>query len=691
MKWIATIFLAVSMLPSPARAAENANDLFQQALAKERTEGNLPEAIKLYQSIVNKYASNRKVAAQALLQLSECQSKLGDAQSRKSLERLVREFADQKDTAAEASRRLAALTSGTPKLDLATRLVWTPTKNIEVTSILPDGRMACYTDWDTGNLGLHDFASGSDRALTDTGNMKQGEWAAAEGTVFSRDGKQIAYTWHGSKVGIEIRVASIPASGFLQSRRLFHTDEVNRITVSDWSSDGKWLLIGLGRKNGNRDLALMSTQDASLRVLKSGADWLKPGGFSPDGKFVAYLRGDAEGVQRAYTLSVDGKSETLLSMKQDTDSTVWTPDGSRIVLKTQRPAGLWSIRIVDGKPQGQPELLDRGFSWENDVIDLVHDGTLFYRASLPLSDIYVGNLDPATGKLASVPKRVNMRAFGFAWGGVEWLPDGKSLSFWNRRNGRDALMVHSIVTGEERELWDHDPGAAGPGLLGWFPDGRTLLSWRHNGKTIQLRREDAGTREVQASWDIPKPLEGSFSRDLMTQYVTRRDEKTPCERTTCTHVVRVRELQTGQEREIFRINARWVGKATVSPDSREIAILVSSENGPSMRSLLVAPVAGGPSRELYSGKNPIREGLDWTADGKHVLAFYDDRDKTELWSFPTAGGPPEKSALQVPLNSFFTSSVSPDGSHIAFVGGTNKKEVWVMTGLSHPTETTAAR
>src|ERR1039457_4329399 len=113
MKLISTLFLALSMLAAAAPAAENANDLFQQALVKERTEGNLPEAIKLYQRIVDKYAGNHKVAAEALLQLAGCQSKLGDAQARKSLERLVRDFADQKETVAEARLRLAALGGAT--------------------------------------------------------------------------------------------------------------------------------------------------------------------------------------------------------------------------------------------------------------------------------------------------------------------------------------------------------------------------------------------------------------------------------------------------------------------------------------------------------------------------------------------------------------------------------------------------
>src|SRR5690349_12865774 len=125
MKPLSTIFLATALAAGSLAAAESASDLFQQALVKERTEGNLPDAVRIYQRIVDKYATNRKIAAQALLQLADCQSKLGDVQSRKSLERLVREFGDQKDTAAEANRRLAALGEAGPRGVQTAKAIWT--------------------------------------------------------------------------------------------------------------------------------------------------------------------------------------------------------------------------------------------------------------------------------------------------------------------------------------------------------------------------------------------------------------------------------------------------------------------------------------------------------------------------------------------------------------------------------------
>src|SRR5438105_11320383 len=111
MKNVLTVVIAMGMLAliGGTILAQSGNDLFQQALVKERTEGNLPEAIKLYQSIVQKYGSDRKLVAKALFQIGQAYEKLGNAEARKAYERIAREFADQKEVAADAGRRLAAL------------------------------------------------------------------------------------------------------------------------------------------------------------------------------------------------------------------------------------------------------------------------------------------------------------------------------------------------------------------------------------------------------------------------------------------------------------------------------------------------------------------------------------------------------------------------------------------------------
>lgn len=48
------------------------NDLFQKALSKERAEGQLDEAIALYERVVKEFATDRPLVTKALMQLGAC-------------------------------------------------------------------------------------------------------------------------------------------------------------------------------------------------------------------------------------------------------------------------------------------------------------------------------------------------------------------------------------------------------------------------------------------------------------------------------------------------------------------------------------------------------------------------------------------------------------------------------------------
>ena len=88
-------FLTVLLLAFGAQvasAAPSGYDLFQKALVKERAEGNIDEAIQLYQRIVKDFAADRTVAAKALVQIGQCYEKLGKEEARKAYQRVLREF-----------------------------------------------------------------------------------------------------------------------------------------------------------------------------------------------------------------------------------------------------------------------------------------------------------------------------------------------------------------------------------------------------------------------------------------------------------------------------------------------------------------------------------------------------------------------------------------------------------------------
>jgi hypothetical protein len=157
-RFIASMLLGTGLIVGSALAAETPQELFQKALVKERSEGKLREEIPLYEKAAQSAGKDRALAARALVQAGECYQKLGDAESRKLFDRVVRDYADQRESVTIARARLGANTAAHSD-GLVTRQVWKgPKVNPWGSSVSPDGRFISFTDWETGDLAIHDSA-----------------------------------------------------------------------------------------------------------------------------------------------------------------------------------------------------------------------------------------------------------------------------------------------------------------------------------------------------------------------------------------------------------------------------------------------------------------------------------------------------------------------------------------------------
>src|SRR6266446_2076279 len=125
-----------------AQKDDQAEVLMQAAHEKQLVEGQLEQAIQLYKRIVQEHAGNRTVAAKALLEMGQCYEKLGNTEARKAYERLVRDYGDQSEAAAQARARLAALSGnvGSRSSEMVTRRVWAGPGEYIGGSLSPDGR-----------------------------------------------------------------------------------------------------------------------------------------------------------------------------------------------------------------------------------------------------------------------------------------------------------------------------------------------------------------------------------------------------------------------------------------------------------------------------------------------------------------------------------------------------------------------
>jgi hypothetical protein len=92
-----------------AQGQEQPGLQLKAAVYKETVEGDLQGAIALYKQIVSNTSVPRPIAAAALLGLGGCYEKLGQAEARTVYERLLAEYSDQAQEAAQARDRLAAI------------------------------------------------------------------------------------------------------------------------------------------------------------------------------------------------------------------------------------------------------------------------------------------------------------------------------------------------------------------------------------------------------------------------------------------------------------------------------------------------------------------------------------------------------------------------------------------------------
>jgi Tol biopolymer transport system component len=658
--------------------------LFKAAQNKEQVEGDLKGAIEQYKQIAG--GKDRAIAAKALVAMAECYQKLGDVEARLIYERVLRDYADQTESAALARAYLGRTDAATASAGMTTRRLWTLSGNAigVYGTISPDGRLLTYEDLGTGDLFVHELATGRDRRLTNTGT--RGLHTApeyAEVSAISRDGKQVAYTWYRITSGIggtehtEIRVASLESTGVPQSRLLFVNEDVGYVGPYDWSPDGNWIAVELKRNDHTNQMGLISVRDGSLRVLKS-ADWQGATKmfFSPDGKYLGFDApvGQSGSDQRdVFILAVDGSRQIPAVVGPSNDTMMgWSPDGKHLLFASDRGAtiGLWAVAIADGRPQGPPALMKSDIS--RGSLGVSASGSLYTRVALTGRDIQVATVDFETGKLVSQPINPANSFMGFS-SNPEWSPDGKYLSYVSNRSqagGNQVIEIWSAETGQTREIE--------PRLINkwrnpyWARDGQSLILDGHDLKNQRgMYRINAQTGEATlivtggtfVQWS-PDGTRFYYQKNLGTDGISDGNVISFGER----------DLASGKEREIIR--GKDLGNLSLSPDGRSIATIYNDRSTKSTVLLLI-PVSGGEPRELLRVSQPPLLGpVSWMPDGRGILTAKTSGAGSELWSVPIDGGQPRK--IDMGVTNFGGFKVHPDGKQIAYLVGENKEEVWVL-------------
>jgi Tol biopolymer transport system component len=482
LKLVATVAAVVACSAIVASQTPSGHALFEQALAKERVEGNLQEAIKLYERVVTEFALDRALAAKALVQIGLSYEKLGRDEAVRAYERLVRDFADQREAVDQARARLAALvrTSPATATPASTTVQALPDVDHMTLAVSPDGTKAIVWDYSKGqNLALYDFSKKQKTLLTAV------DWGAGliNFAVWSPDARRVAYQQNnyqqGKDITTELRVTTLDG----RSSVVHRLDGYTGIQPVGWTPDGVMLVAVIGRPDKTWTVGTVPVTGGQFTPLRSFGWSYEPREgsprVSPDGRFIAYLEGET-GLRDVHVVSVDGRQAYRITTDPADDfAPLWSPDSRHLAFKSNRlgSVSLWASEIKDGQPAGQPVRLKNGMQAAQ-LIDWTERG-IVYLESFRTSDLVTVPMDPVEVRPTGSPRPISYWRTGRNVSPV-WSPDGGRLAFVSSsaaEPNRRFVVVMPTDGGQIREYlipttsWVNRET---PYDLRWFGDGRGL-------------------------------------------------------------------------------------------------------------------------------------------------------------------------------------------------------------------------
>jgi len=694
-KLFTVIFLlvGVSLLFSSRIQQESAKELFEKAIYLEETKGELEEAIEIYKRVVNEFPDERVTAARAQLHIGLCYEKLGLKEAQKAFQNVIDKYPEQTESVKTAREKLSLLLKAKDVVEkksekFQTRQVWT---GIDVDSsgkISFDGKYLSCVDWSTGNLAMREMSTGKKILLTKNGSWKADATEFAVESVWSRDGKQLAYNWANDGKGrLELYILGLDD---LEPRLLCNVDGYEGwITPVDWSPRGEDILAFFTGETSEYQLGLISVKDGSIRIIKTFTA-IDPfpmiAQFSPDGRYIVYEFPQEE-LKREKNISIissDGKNEWSLIAHPANDNLLgWSPDGNWILFSSNRTGtwDAWIIQMKEGKPQKNPQLVKRAMGPINSL-GFSQDGAFYYNIAGGMYNVFSAKIDPETGHILEIPKKDPLPYQGYNTY-PDWSPDGKQLLYLSNRGPmkrQRVLCFYSLESGSVREFNLKDKFVHF-GYPRWCPDGLSVLLYADHILSVDGQyKVDAQTGEVNLlvpeKDEVPGikhwwPVMTHDGRYLFYDYEDSSEEY---------YQIRVREIETGKEKVLLRHPPHDNNQLALSPDGKKLALILRDEKN--MRMVKVMPTEGGEPVELHRFEMEGRSivSLDWSPDGRYI--YFPKRvseEGWELWRVPVQGGDAEN--LKLKMNNFTNLNIHPDGQRITFasyVGDEMAAKIWIM-------------
>jgi hypothetical protein len=685
---ISAVVVVASLSAVVTSQTPSGHAVFEQALAKERVDGNLSEAIKLYERVVTDFAADRALASRALMQVGLCYEKLGRDEAVRTYEQLVRDFADQTETVAQAKARLTALVKAPAAVTSpARRLVWDGADGAPAPAnpgrLTRDGKTLLRYDNRQRGWELFDPTTGTVRQLTSEGPSPQEAILSGFLTELSPDGRRIA---------VEVRIPTPRAREFERFElRVFEAGSRGPgRTLATWDgkalfqarpfawsprSDRVWLF--LMRADQSAQIASVD-MNGKLDVLKTltWRDLTQPPSLSPDGRFVAYHDTTSrEAPNDIYVLAADGSREQRIEHPAEDSKPIFAPDGSGVVFESNRRGyrDLWFQPLADGRASGESRLVWRNIGYYGQAERFTDAGSLFYYFLANEWATYTAPLDLAAAEPLGEPTRlppVNNESNS----GAAFSPDGRYLAHF--RDNAARLVIRELASGIEREIPFGVTLSATYAAVDWCPGGEALIVVGYHGGMVGYR-VDVKDSSVKRLPIVPAARPAARcvgnGEDVIYSPSTQSGVHTAAVR---------RSMTSGHESTIYSGDVRSIAR---SLDGRRVAMVIVDPDGRRARLVTMSADGTDVSADLMSTATtqffpqdihrPLLADVAWMPGGDRLLVVQLEPgggSAHTIWEVPVGGAAPRKlNALRLTpvkgrnLGSGFL-TIHPGGKLLAF-------------------------
>lgn len=326
--------------------------------------------------------------------------------------------------------------------------------------------------------------------------------------VWSPDGTRIAYLAATEK-GLGICIISSlggPSQKLYTPQGRVHWEQ----RALSWSPDGKSLIFPDGAPSAIYSLSLDTLQAHAITAPPHDWDGDVDPAYSPDGKWIAFVRAIEGAVRDIYVIpAAGGAPRQITHDRRLVESLTWTASGKAIVFSSDRGGifALWKVPVREGDPQRLPVGTENAFQ---PAVSAVNH-SLLYTESSATWNILGLHLRPSreAGRHRETEKPGPIVSSTQQDSAPSLSPDGSRFAFQSWRSGTQELWLASRDGVTLRQLtW------GGRGLNGspsFSPDGqRVAFDSRPEGHSHIF--------VVAASGGAPRELTTGNSNDILPRW-----------------------------------------------------------------------------------------------------------------------------------------------------------------------------